>query len=709
MNTKSILLPFSLLALSAAVSGAYAHQTINNDETEIKELAPVLVTVSRSSREAEKIPGAITIITNEEIQNQLTISNDIATVIGNLVPSMTPSRQKLSNQGENMRGRNALFLVDGVPQNNPLRNSNRYGYTIDPMMLERVDVMAGANATQGMGATGGVINYVTKSAKPGDHWKNTVGTRMSSAFRDDSLSTKVYYNLSHHTERYDFFVGGTWDNQGVYYDGNGKQVGMNSIQGETQDSTAHDLYFKGGFNFGANLEQRIELTANNYELESDNDYIPVPGDFNKGIPGTLAKGHNPGEPVSNKVKLGNLTYTHSDLFGGSLKAQVFTQSYDAVFGDASWGATATVDRDQGVVSSDKSGFKVSYEMFDLFGMDDVWVFGIDGLSDETGQSLRKTGLDVTPTMKYESISPFIQGDFMIVDGLRLSVGARYEDIRIKSEDSVTLHGYGTRDVVGGENAYDEFVFNVGAIYSLTENLNIFAAYSQGFGLPDYGRILRGNWGDGPGKAPIYFEGLSDVEPVVTDNYELGFNYTSQKFDASATAYISLADDGANLRLISGTNAYTVDRQKTQIWGYELSAAYRPLTSTELRAMFSHIESRIDTDGDDHTDADADLKNVSPDRLMLSVQHRFNDDLSAYLQYNHYFDLDNDRVDQHFDGYGVFDLVGNYNLGRYGRVTFGIENLLDEQYIGYFSQVRKHKDYYFSGRGRTFSVGYEFNF
>ena len=705
--TKNTLLPFALLTLTAAVSGAYAQDTIGNEANEITELEPVLVTVSRSSREAEKIPGAITIIDEEEIQNQLIIANDIESVVGTLVPSFTPSRQKLSNQGENMRGRNALTLVDGVPQNNPLRNANRYGYTIDPVMLERVDVMAGANATQGMGATGGVINYVLKSAKPGDHWKNTVGVRTSSAFRDDSLSTKVYYNLSQHDERYDFFVGGSWDKQGVYYDGNGKQVGMNSDHGETQNSTAYDLYFKGGFNFGTNLEQRIELTANKFELESENEYIPVKGSFNDGIPGTLAKGHNAGEPISNQVELINLAYSHKNLFGGHLKAQVFTQNFDAVCGESLWLATPEIDYDQGIVSSDKSGFKISYEKFDLLGMDDVWVFGIDGLSDETVQHLRITGLDATPKMKYESIAPFIQGDFMVVDDLRLSLGVRYEDIRIKSDDNVTLHGYGSRPVIGGENSYSEFIFNVGAIYSINNNLNVFAAYSQGFGLPDYGRVLRGNWKEAPGGSPIDFEQLSTLEPVVTDNYELGFNYSSEKFDLSATSYISLADDGANLKLVG--EHYQVDRQKTQIWGYELAAAYRPFQTTELRAMYSHIDSKIDTNGDDHTDADADLKNVAPDHLLLSASHRFNDQLSGMLQYNHYFDKDNDRVNQHFDGYGIFDLVGHYDMGRYGRVTFGIQNLLDEQYIGYFSQVRKADNFYFSGRGRVVTLGYETNF
>jgi iron complex outermembrane receptor protein len=56
-----------------------------------------------------------------------------------------------------------------------------------------------------------------------------------------------------------------------------------------------------------------------------------------------------------------------------------------------------------------------------------------------------------------------------------------------------------------------------------------------------------------------------------------------------------------------------------------------------------------------------------------------------------------------------DLSMFYNMKQYGRISVGIENLFNEQYINYFSQIRHHSAYYFSGRGRTFSLGYEVDF
>jgi len=81
--------------------------------------------------------------------------------------SACTSRQapkKLSGFGETLRGRSPLYLVDGVPQSTPLRDDSRDGYTIDPFFIDRVEVIFGSNAIQGIGATGGVVNYVTVAA-----------------------------------------------------------------------------------------------------------------------------------------------------------------------------------------------------------------------------------------------------------------------------------------------------------------------------------------------------------------------------------------------------------------------------------------------------------------------------------------------------------------------------------------------------------------
>ena len=184
------ILPITLIALSVNQAFAQAENNIKNSSENIDET--IVVTATRYQQDVNKIPGAITVITESEIAKQTRVNDDLTSVLANLVPSMTPSRQKLSNQGENLRGRTALILVDGVPQNNPLRNGNRYGYPLDSSTLERIEVVNGASAVHGMGATGGLINYITLSAKKGDNFKQKLGLRINDSFNSDSTSTKMW-------------------------------------------------------------------------------------------------------------------------------------------------------------------------------------------------------------------------------------------------------------------------------------------------------------------------------------------------------------------------------------------------------------------------------------------------------------------------------------------------------------------------------------
>ena len=63
----------------------------------------------------------------------------------------------------------------------------------------------------------------------------------------------------------------------------------------------------------------------------------------------------------------------------------------------------------------------------------------------------------------------------------------------------------------------------------------------------------------------------------------------------------------------------------------------------------------------------------------------------------------------FDGYGLVDASLAYQLPA-GQLSLGIENLTDEDYLTYYSQAARISDeYYFTGRGRTFTVGYQLDF
>ncbi len=140
--------PASLLLTYGALLPSLAYAA----EPAVEE---VFVSASRTERPLSTIPNTVTVINPAELEQQLSIQDDLSTVLGNLIPGFSPSRQKMTNAGETLRGRKPLYMIDGVPQSNPLRDGGREGNTIDPSVIERVEVLHGANAIHGMGASGG--------------------------------------------------------------------------------------------------------------------------------------------------------------------------------------------------------------------------------------------------------------------------------------------------------------------------------------------------------------------------------------------------------------------------------------------------------------------------------------------------------------------------------------------------------------------------
>src|SRR3546814_20498777 len=115
----------------------------------------------------------------------------------------------MSSFGESLRGRQPLYMVDGVPQSTPLRDGSRDAHTIDPAMIERIEVIHGANALQGLGASGGIINIITRRAprQDGSFHEATIGASTALPHRDASAAYRGSYLFGQRTGPFDFLGG----------------------------------------------------------------------------------------------------------------------------------------------------------------------------------------------------------------------------------------------------------------------------------------------------------------------------------------------------------------------------------------------------------------------------------------------------------------------------------------------------------------------
>lgn len=695
MNAR-VLLAIGLAGTTATVVAADADTTV---------LDTVTIEAARVGKPATGLPYTVTVITREQLDNQLALGGDIAQLLGNILPSYSPSRQKLTGFGETLRGREPLILIDGVPQSNPLRNGSRDGYTIDPDMVERIEVIHGANAIQGTGATGGIINFVTRTADPGQPGETRAALMFGTNddFDSDSFSERLHLQHAGSQGSFDYLVAGSWQSTGLFFDAEDRPIGVDLAQGDTMDGDGFDVFGKFGYDFGA---QRLQLSLNAFEYGSDGDWINLPGDRAAGIPATSVPGEVQGIPAENEVRTYSLDYSHESLGPGRLHAQLFYQDFAAIYGGGNYGVFQDPSIgpdvfDQSRNMSEKTGLKLTYNLPRVLADNVDLTVGFDWLEDTTEQDLALTGRTWVPETTYVNTAPFAQLNWNLAP-VRLTAGLRHESAELDVDDFTTLAAYGNTFVEGGKPDFSETLYNVGANWRIGNRWTVFASYSEGFSMPDVGRVLRGI-----NIAGQNVDDFLNLQPIVADNSEAGVQYRNSRAQFRVSWFRSESDLGARL-VPDADGIFSVMRERTEIDGIELSAAFDVSDYTRLGVNYAQIDGEVDTDADGVLDSDLDGINVAPDRANIYWEQFWTDAIDTRLQLNHVMDREFESMgvqSAEFDGYTTVDLIANWMIDGDNRLQLGVENLLDEQYITYYSQVYAlaGDDAYFAGRGRQVYV------
>jgi len=692
------------IALSALLSAPAIAQ-----QTDARTLDTVTVSASRTGQLADTAPQTVVIIDRQAIEQQLRISGNSSDLLSSLLPSYTPSRGKMNGSGETLRGRTPLILVDGIPQSNPLRPTGREAHTIDYAMVERIEVIQGANAMNGLGATGGTINLITRRPEPGEinQHLGVQTTVPTSGLDGDTTSYRTDYRISGGTGRWDYLVGVGVEDQGLWLDGDGTAIGTDTTQGDLMATRAYDLHAKLGYWFDDN--QELQFSTNRYRIKSKADYLAVAGNRSAGIPTTSVRGTPPGTPPWNDVWTTGLSYIHHDLAGMELRAMVFNQEFEGLFGgdrsstfqDPLIAPVGTLyDQSRSVAS--KWGAKTSLGRDDLLGGALKLTGGIDLLHDSGKQDLYGTGRTYVPESTFRNVAGFVQAEYKLLPTLTAQAGVRREEADLRIDSYQTLYRYNRVNVEGGKLSFGETLYNAGLVFAPSDMFNVFGSYSEGFGMPDVGRVLRSINTPGTSVAD-----LDTLEPVLTRNVELGGRLRAGAWEADVALFQSRSDLGT--RIIAVDGAFQMAREKTRIEGLDASVRYRLNEAHKLGLSYAWTRGRYDSDADGRLDARLDGLNIAPNRVIASWSAQWTPALSTFVQGQYAFNRTFDEAAKQFQGYALFDLAATYTLPK-GSVQLGVANLLDRQYITYYSQSALiEPDRYFAGRGRTVTLGYQLDF
>lgn len=709
---------------AALLSGALPFPALAQDAPSVDEALAgdagetIIVTAARTILPPNALPLTIDIIEKDALDQQIAIAGSVTDAVATLSPSFSPTRQKLSGAGETLRGRSPLYAINGIPQSTPLRDGSRDGFTIDGFFVDRVELIFGSNALQGIGGTGGIVNQVTVGA-PTDEGVSGRALLQASAdndFSDEGMGGKVAGLVQYKAGRFDASVGAAWERRGVFFDGEGRRVGINLTQGETQDSETLSLF--GRFGYAVTDTMRLDLIASRFELEGDGDYAAVAGNKAAGLPTSARPGTPPGVPATNRTESVALSLTDSNLGGGNFISQIFwNRSRDtfggepnpiATFQDAAIAPVGTLF-DQSQNRSRKYGGKLSYERA-VPGLEALTLIaGFDALWDSTEQRLIATDRVWVPPTDFRSLAPFGQANLQLAGGLvRLAGGVRYENVKISIDDYTTLASAGRTFVSGGSPAFDDVLLNGGVIVEPMPGIRAYASYAEGYTVPDVGRITRAVRTPG-----VDIDSFLDISPIVSNNRELGVEVKRGPLDASATYFWSSSKKG-QLLIARPDGIFDVQRQRVEIEGLEINLAVKmPIDGLTLSAGYAHIVGQFDDDADGVVETDLDGANISPDRLNLAAAYA-NGPLSARVQTQFYlartFRGPNRDARNDFEGYNLTDAIVRYQTSL-GGVSLAVSNLFDRQYISYASDTQRPTDNFFNfaGRGRTFTLGWDYRF
>jgi iron complex outermembrane recepter protein len=673
------------------------------------QLNEVVISSSRAKETLGQTPVSVTVLQAREIQTQASINPNLSNMLTWAVPGLGFANNTTSNVGQTLRGRNVLVLVDGIPQSTPLRAGSRDIRSIDPAVIERVEVIKGSTSIYGNGADGGLINYITKKPVTGKKVGSTttLGSTGNLVGLKGSLGSRISQQFYGQVKNFDYVVSGLRDQTGVFKDAGGKVISPNYGLGETK---SYNGFAKLGYNFKPG--NRLEFMYNYFSSRQRSQYVPQPGVYGQ-YPTIGVKGENGGADEGTRYNHnGNLTYTAKGILGNTdLVVNAYFQSFKTIFGFES---DYFIGGGQSVLQSDKKGLRANLiTPFTLPGVEGSVTYGVDVLNDITSQPL-VDGRIWAPKMDMKNLAPYAQLNTTILKDLVFKGGLRFENIGIGVGDFSTLptrlsNGNYTSSVAvkGGDLNYNALTFNSGLRYVHYNFFKPYVSYSQGFSIFELGRILR--------TAKENTLQQLNLKPVIVNNYEAGFNTDLQRFNFEAVYYISTSQLGANL--LEKDGAFEVQRAPERVQGYELAASYQALPWASVGASYAFVEGKIDGNKDgDATDGEDKYLNstrIAPPKATAFVKvHPFGA-LDLRLDYVHAGPRDrfppraNGRYgsgEGRITGFNLFNLSSSYQLNSMARLNLGVENLFNARYYNPVAEFYGRDPDYTRGNGIRYNLG-----
>lgn len=713
MNLSIVNLAVTTALTTALIANPAFAQSSQQTSQASDKIERIIVTASPFEQRLSDTANSVFIVSEQDLGLQKAVARNLSEIISNLVPGFSPSTETMSTFGQNFRGGKAIVMIDGVIISTTLRAGGRDLQSISVDAIESIEVIKGASAMYGNGEAGAIINVITKSATAEVEMKTTIGAE---AFASELSDTGYSFSQTiSGTSESDvgFMLNLAGKDRGNLYDADGDRLpGAPNSQGGMGDADEYDIILKLDKEMA---DSRVAFLGHHYKIVNNLQFKRNVNEDNGLVEIDETSAYEGANPET-KLTSFQVTYQHDDFYGQQLSLSAYKSDVDVGYESAS------------EIVSERSGFKaalqwrITDEQRLVYGFE----YGRDNTEqgrmrdviigqDDTGENLTESQYicsvcDLTET----KLSPFAQYWHQLGDDLTLQVGLRYENFEIE----VPNYNRFKRGVItpkqGDTLKYDKPLVNLGAVYSVTGTSEIFASFSQGYSHGDM-RMLR----DMPVDSVAEF--ADEIPATQTNYFETGLRFGDHNLQASVAVFYSDISDSYgydyNVKAETDKRVAAVIVADEEIWGYEITADYFVTSDFKLGGTLSQSEGKR-TNGSTGEEYWLNDTKITPVKASIYANYQVNDIAALRLQANYVGDREKNApegpegysfYESPYDGYTLVDLISTFDAD-FGRITLGIDNLLNEDYQPLVSQMNKEVIWetyrnQFSGYGRRIALEY----
>lgn len=721
-------LSYSLLALAIAVHTQQAGAETTQEKNH-KDMGVTVISAKRVEQNLEDVIGSVSVMTAEDLEKQVvTDMNQLFRYDPSVqVTGSVGGSQNISIRG--MGGNRVLMIKDGMRMNegygaNGLNDIVGRGF-IDTDSLKQVEVAKGASSSlYGSDALSGIVVFTTKDAS--DYLKDgeTLGGSIKAGYSDNSEQSSLGATLALRTGPVDHLLS------------------VSGRKGEEQKNYKKD---KQPFD----IDSQSVLYKSRLHL-SDTDSIGFSADlWDQEVEGSRADGlmsyfrglgqygyriASEGQTQNKKTRSFKLNYLSDAgrFFYDHLNVSLYlntNQQKENEFGFLDINSTLPPytaeqrDMQQKALYKQRTKGFLSSATKRLNGIHELG-YGLDVESTQSQRSVREQrvvlGNPASPNNRDNYTNKFPKNDIKryglylndtisLLDGRwQIIPGVRFDRYEMDPNGATQTDGTPFKSM-----DKNNLSFNLGTLYELTPELNLYAQYGQGFKVPAYDLAYIEHDLTATSTYRYTLVPNGDLSPEKSHTYEIGLRGNSGKLSYNTAVFYNKYKDFLETELISSTTTgslvhdtfHYVNIDSVTIKGIEAGLKY------DLSEAFSLYGNASWQDGKDDKTGDY-IRTISPLSGIVGLGYQ-DGSWSSDLILNWAKRMNKvNRGDIKTPGHATLDWQIGYNFNDAVKVNLAAFNLLDKKYLKHTSAAGHAESSNLASLqepGRTFNASVSYHF